>query len=271
MDTHDALNSSGLLMASEAGILSVEPWLSTELSDVELSFVDVVEEYLPNAVLDLGKRLMTSRAVPLLEPGAHSVFLSGEGEAPAFQAAATGPALDRRAVVAAALAAQLPDLRLVPIDEVIGLRAALKDYLPAFRLEVVKLADEIAADGALDATQLATEVEKRWERDLAPQLQEIREKVRTLAYPRKLLASLVEDKGTLSATASSVVLAVGSVYAGVGTLLPAAAAATYPLLKALNDTLSDRDEARRNRLYFLYGAQERLRRRRRDSRLEEAT
>ena len=50
-------------------------------------------------------------------------------------------------------------------------------------------------------------------------------------------------------------LAAGTVFAGVGALVPAVAAAAFPFVRALNETLKTRDEARKNRLYFLFKAQ----------------
>jgi hypothetical protein len=56
------------------------------------------------------------------------------------------------------------------------------------------------------------------------------------------------------------VLAAGTVFAGAGALVPAVATAAFPFVRALNETLKTRDEARKNRLYFLFEADRRLRR-----------
>jgi len=144
------------------------------------------------------------------------------------------------------------------IEEIIDLRESLSDYLPAFRAAMIELSGEVAKQTDTDLQSLASEIDFYWQRDLAPALQEISHEVSRARYPRKLLSAFASDKTALAGTASAVVLAAGSVFAGAGTLIPAAAAAAFPFVRALNDVLHSRDDVRANRLYFLYEVQKRI-------------
>jgi hypothetical protein len=56
-----------------------------------------------------------------------------------------------------------------------------------------------------------------------------------------------------------VALAAGSTFAGLGALIPAAAAAAYPFVHALNERLKAGEEIKKNRLFFLYDLERRVR------------
>jgi hypothetical protein len=157
--------------------------------------------------------------------------------------------------VASAVTSSLPGMNELSIGEIIDLRESLSDYLPAFRAAMIELSGEVSRQTQPDLISLGSEIDLYWQRDIAPVLQEINHEVGKARYPRKLLSAFSSDKTALAGTASAVMLAAGSVFAGAGTLIPAAAAAAFPFVKALNDALHSRDDVRKNRLYFLYAVQ----------------
>lgn len=146
----------------------------------------------------------------------------------------------------------LPGLERLTIAEILDLRRELEEYLPAFRSEVFHLGEDIANADEMTQEEVSLELERRWHRDVAPAVMEIRQQIAAASYPRHLLNAVTTEKGSLAALAGAFALGAGSLAAGVSALLPAAAAAAYPFAKALNETLSARREARRSRLYFLY-------------------
>jgi hypothetical protein len=250
----DDLKSTGMTKAQQQGILHVVPWCEEEMTPYELAWVDYMDEYLPTAMEGLVRRLTSRSGIPaLLEPGAEQALASlGGVEERVPQAEHKFGA---STVIATALAARLPGLDRMQVEEVLDLRDDLADYLVPFRAHVMHLADDIAGADGVTPREMAQEIDYRWHRDINPALQELTATMGRGSYRRNLLNAFSEDKTTMLTTGSSLVLAAGTVFAGVGALVPAVAAAAFPFVRALNETLKTRDEARKNRLYFLFKAQ----------------
>ena len=253
-DQRDALASGQIAAAVDSGVLEVERWGDSDLDYQELVWVPYAEEYLPQAIEALVERLGTMQGAIMLEPNARRVLGTSNG-VETHEPRSGEPFEASIATLASVLTAQLPGLTDMPIDEILGLRADLSPHLSPFRSEMLTIAEEISAAHDEKPFDLAREAERRWVRDVAPALREIEHHVRKGRYGRNLLSSLTEDRATMGSALSSVVLAVGTTYAGLAALLPAAATAAYPFVRALNETLREHDEAKRNRLYFLYQAQ----------------
>ncbi|MEW5542688.1 hypothetical protein AB1339_34205 [Streptomyces cyaneofuscatus] len=261
LDRRDGLMSPELDRAIERGILGCSGWSSVQPDPRELVWSDVWEEFIPYTAQCILHRLAESSNVPLLDPGARNTISQSVGSETLIELTGENQGLHLPAGVAGSLMAHLPGLNELGVDELLDLRESLNEYLAAFRGELVSLSDEIESDESADAERLGIEIERRWHRDMAPVVQEIQHEVKSASYPRSLLNSFSADKATMTSAASSVVLAAGSVFAGAGALIPAAAAAAFPFVSALNDSLKSKREIRKNKLYFLYGIQNRLQKR----------
>jgi hypothetical protein len=238
--------------------LDCSAWHLDAPNPFQLSWNEVQQAYLPNAMASLVHRLATSQGVPLLEPGADLQLKKILKRKRVAEAVRTHQSLRAPVAVASAITSSLPGLNDLSIAEIIDLRSSLSDYLPAFRAAMVELSEEVSKQTGPDLTALGSEIDLRWQRDISPVLQEIDQEVSRTKYPRRLLSAFASDKSVLAGTASAVILAAGSVFAGAGTLIPAAAAAAFPFVKALNDTLNSGDDVKRNRLYFLYAVQQHI-------------
>jgi hypothetical protein len=148
--------------------------------------------------------------------------------------------------------AGLEDLSIV---EVLDLREDLRDYLPHFRSEMVRLSEDVSA---METADIANEIDRRWHLDLAPVLEEIRRAVAKARYPRKLIDVVTSDAKSTASLAGSLALAAGSLAAGLGSLIPAVTAAAYPFVKARMLAEEEMEKARQNKLFFLYALQTRL-------------
>lgn len=254
----DALLSDELDLAVRRNILDCSSWNLAVPSPYEMSWPDVREAYLPNAIATVVHRLATSKGVPLLEPGAELQLRQVLGRKGVVKAVRSHESLRAPVAIATAITSSLPGLNELSVAEIIELRESLSDYLPAFRAAMIELSGEVSKQTVSDAASLASEIDLYWQRDISPVLQDISREVSRAQYPRRLLSAFSSDKSVLAGTASAVVLAAGSIFAGAGTLIPAAAAAAFPFVKALNDTINSRDDIRKNRLYFLYAVQQRI-------------
>ena len=258
----DSLVSDELDMAINRKLLECSAWHLDMPSPYQLSWTQVQKSFGAGAVAGLLERLGTATGVPLLEPGAHLQLSQVLGHDRIVQAVHHHDALRMPVAVASAVTSSLPGMNELSIGEIIDLRESLANYLPAFRAAMIKLSEEVSKQTQPDLIPLASEIDLYWQRDIAPVLQEINHEVSRARYPRKLLSAFSSDKAALAGTASAVMLAAGSVFAGAGALIPAAAAAAFPFVKALNDALHSRDDVRKNRLYFLYAVQKRIDQRR---------
>lgn len=259
----DALVSNELELAISRNVLDCSAWHLDVPNPYLLSWTEVQEKYFPNAVASLAHRLATTSGVPLLEPGADLQLKQILGRKRVAQATRNHKNLSAQVAVASAITSSLPGLNDLSVSEIIDLRESLSDYLPAFRAAMIELSEEISKQTDSGPASLASEIDLYWQRDISPVLQDISREVSQARYSRKLLSAFSSDKSVLAGTASAVILAAGSVFAGAGTMIPAAAAAAFPFVKALNETLHSRDDIQKNRLYFLYAVQRRANKRRR--------
>ncbi|MFI7137597.1 hypothetical protein ACIBQ5_07485 [Streptomyces massasporeus] len=257
-DRHKNLINDGIELAVKQGVLECSAWHPEPPKPHILSWSDVQDEFPSEAAYALVGRLAETQGVPMLDPGAQtsiSHFLNSET---LIQLTGENEGVRHPFAVSASLMTHLPGFEELEVSEVLDLRKELAPYLPAFRGEMVSLSEEIGAEVAVDSVMLAKEIERRWHKDLAPVLQEIQMEVGKARYSRNLLAAFSSDKAAMASTATSVMLAAGSVFAGAASLIPAAAAAAFPFVAALNETLKSRDDVRKNRLYFLHGVTRRI-------------
>lgn len=251
---HEMLTSSGLELAMSRGQLSYDGWLEDdEMTPFYLNWDEGIDAYLPAAKLAMVDSLVRARGVPLVDLGTQ-VALESVNIQPGLSEMTSSyqPHLDYGTKLTAVLSASLPHLQELPLDEVLDLRESLKDHLPAFRSEMLTLSEGIPSDSRIDSYALGREAAIVWSRKIEPLLQDIQHEVKLARYPRQVLNSITQDRGGITGVSAAIILAAGSTFAGLAALIPAAAAAAYPFVHALNETLKTRAELKKNRLYFLY-------------------
>ncbi|MCR6690058.1 hypothetical protein [Cellulomonas sp.] len=244
------LKSSELQKLSDTGLLTTSGWAVGGDDAWSLAWTDEADFF--SRIIDdlIGSMASWGNAV-LIEPGSR-MFLSREATAP-DDAPVISP--ERLAVE---LFGRLPGMRELPLDEIMEIRHDLSDYLAPFRAEIVLMSDELTNNANRDGSAISAEIDHAWHGRIRPILAELDSKVKRGKYPRQLLNAFSEDTSSVAATGASVLLAAGSMYAGVGALLPAVAAASLPFIRALNSRLKATDEVRDHRLYFLYEASRRI-------------
>lgn len=247
---HD-LQSAPLKALADEGILTESGWAAGEDDAWSLAWTDP-DEFFVRIVDDLVRSSSQWGDAVLLEPGTRMLLTKKD------QAKIGVPVGISAPLLAASLIGRLPGVQEVEISELIEIRGDLAAYLVPFRAEVLNLAAEVASDASRDAGTTMVAVDRLWHAKVNPILAELEAKVRKGGYPRQLLNAFGDDTQSLAASGASVVLATGSIYAGIGVLLPAAAAATVPFVRALKATLAARDDIRENRMYFLYEARRRV-------------
>ena len=252
---HVALDAKLLDAAIRAGILEVSPWSAlTDLMDLAFMPDDA---FFDASIESMLIRLASTERSILLDSGA-LMFTGNEYQSLRQDRELKGRDIETQ--VATALCGYLPSLERLDITEILDLRSSLQSHLPVFRQEVARLSDDINSAGAIMSRRdITAEIDRRWTREIDPVLSEIRQEVARASLPRQFLRAFSQEKDVLASTASSVVLAAGSVAAGLSTLIPAMAAASYPLVKILNEYIEARDEIKKNRLYFLHAAEHRIR------------
>lgn len=252
------LSLEDLAPAVERDLVSVSGWRESGTDPWSLAWSDE-NDFFALAPDELIDQLVDRPNAVMFEPGSRMTLGDSLADGGTLIASPATQPLVSPISVAAALFARLPTMASVPVGELLEIRDDLHDYLAPFRAGMVDLAEQISSEPDLDEKAMAQRIERCWYRDIDPALQELRNKARNSGYPRQLLATFSEDKGSLIGATSSVVLAAGSLVAGVATLLPAMAAASVPFVRALNGRLKERDDLKGNRLYFLYKLQDRLR------------
>ncbi|WP_327038808.1 hypothetical protein [Micromonospora maris] len=262
VERHRALEGNALEAAISRGYLSTEGWLPPFPRDWSGGLLVNLDEMFDASLDEFVDRLAVADQQPMLDAGANWVLENWPGTDGLPRQSMDQP-VDWRSTsnLVAQSMMRLPGLERLSLVDVIDLREELSDYLPAFRSEMLKLGDDIAGSGNSSSEEVANEVERRWHRDIAPSLVEIRREVVEASYPRRLLNSLTGEKDSLIAVGGAFMLGAGSVAAGLSTLIPAAAAAAYPFVRAARDSLAAKSEAQKNRLYFLYKLEEGIARR----------
>ncbi|NTW38631.1 MAG: hypothetical protein HGA44_01890 [Cellulomonadaceae bacterium] len=246
---YTALSSPALDRLVEAGMLTVSGWSAGDDDPWTLAWTDD-DEFLARIIDDLLANMNSWGDAVLIESG--SRFLLPAGRLPAL------PATPTPEDIASSLVARIPGLREITIDELVEIRSDLDDYLAAFRAEVITMSKDLAAEQHGGSLEPVDVIDRAWHANVSPILKDLDTKVKRGSYPRQLLGAFAEDIGTQAASGASVLFAAGSALAGVGTLLPAAAAASVPFLRALNSRLKARDDLRDHRLFFLYEANRRI-------------
>lgn len=247
------LEDGELQVAIQAGLLESARWDARERSEEEIHF-EPESEYFTGTIDAMLEKARNPHVIPMLDPGTRLLIglethrlANRELEVP------NGVMIDHGLVAINALG-NLPGIHDLSIAEIIDVRESLKDYLPAFRSEMIKMADSISEGSDLSTVDIAYEVNRRWDRDIAPAMVEMERAVAAARYPKKLIDVVLSDRSGIATAATSVVLAAGSFAAGFSTLIPAAATASYPFLKALNDKIRERGDLEKKSLYFLYSA-----------------
>lgn len=115
---------------------------------------------------------------------------------------------------------------------------------------MIRLSEEVARIDS--SSEVADIIERRWHRDVSPVLEEIRREVAAARYPRRLLDAVTSDPTAMASSAGALTLAAGGLAFSLSAFVPAVAAAALPLLKARADRNQRLDQARTNRLFFLY-------------------
>jgi hypothetical protein len=244
------LEATELTLPMSSELLSVEGWLETLPRDHNALAINTdvmaqvaVESFVKMVTESSGRSMLDAGADWTLQSGRPRKRKPSRGRHGAWQAST---------MLAANAIVRIPGIDRLPIAELLDVKESLHDYLPAFRAEMIRLGDDVAAEGNASAEQIVNEVEHRYHRDIAPVVAEIRQQVAAAAFPRRLLNTMTSERDSLTALGGAVLLAAGSVATGLSTLVPAVAAATYPFAKAMAASMTGRDDVKRNRLYFLY-------------------
>jgi hypothetical protein len=255
------LEDGKLGRAAEAGLLTIEGWLPALPRDFSAVAAADIDEMYEESMDQFVEQLNNAERQPLLDAGAAWVANNWPHPRNDHSRRRHRKPKDWHAatLVSANAIIRLPGLDRLPLIEVLDLRDDLREYLPSFRSEMVRLGEDIANDENITAVDIAAEVDRRWHKEIAPVLADIRQKIASAAYPRQLLSAVTSEKDALGAIGGALVLAAGSVAAGASMLVPAAAAATYPFAKALNQRISTLEEVRKNRMFFLYALEKGIR------------
>jgi hypothetical protein len=243
---HFDLESDGLSLAESKGVLEVFPWNADTVSPFQLTWDHLAQDYFQDAVNQMAERLEVGSNPISIEPAALALLRPTSSSA--------GPTSETTMYVSSLLASQVPGLAVMTIEELLELREDNAQYLAPFRSAILEIADNVA--GAEGATP--QEIEKltkiAWEREAAPALRELEFQLESANLGRKVLDTIMEDKGAAVAAGASLALGFGTVLAGLVALIPAAMAAAYPVAKAVTQRGKERRLAKQNRMYFLYRA-----------------
>lgn len=255
----DQLDSKSLDLLRDRGILEVRTWTNgvsradwyQDVSKFGEFMGEMLNEseHFQRIVDEVALNLSDSRGVLMADPGAALVLGTGQQSRPS------------PADIGISMVSRLPGLYDVEIAELIEIRDSLEPYLAPFRAAVINIEEEIAARTFDNARTSAEEVDRLWYKRVAPTTQEIAAQVRRGGYPRALLAAFTEDGASKVAAGATIAIASGSLVAGAIALIPAALAAGVPFVRALASKLEAQDTAKDNRLFFMYAAQEELKRR----------
>ncbi|WP_431881192.1 hypothetical protein [Micromonospora chalcea] len=236
---HEMLVAPELIPAIDRDVLTVQGWVE-DLPPQARIFV-ANEDFLEESFAGMLERLQDPQKLALMD----AALPSSSEEVNSFTEAPASPAFLGNAIIS-----RIPGLSDLPMMEVLDLRDDLKAYLPHFRSEIVQLSQDVAQVSS--RRDLVAEVDRRWHRDIAPAMEEIRREVAAARYPKRLLDAVTSDPATIASGAGALTIAAGGLAVGLSALLPAVAAAAYPFLKA--KALRDQGlaKAQTNKLFFLY-------------------
>ncbi|MER3387941.1 MAG: hypothetical protein RIC81_06920 [Microcella pacifica] len=243
---HFDLESEGLSLAESKGVLKVLPWNANEVSPFHLSWDTVKRDYFESAVSQMADRLVVGTSPISIEPAARASIT------PSPPTSNLGSETTMQ--VSTVLANQVPGLALMTVSEILDLRSDNQAYLAPFRSAIFDVAQGVAGAEGASLQEVEKLAKIAWEREVAPALRELEFQLERAGFGKKLLSTVLEDKGAAVAATASLALGFGTVVAGLAALVPAAMAATYPVAKALAETGNERRLSKQNRMYFLYQA-----------------
>ncbi|WP_157744639.1 hypothetical protein [Micromonospora viridifaciens] len=240
-ERHDMLIASEIRQAIDRGVLSIQGWGSDVSPDDQENVF--IEDFLAECLNGVIERLRSPSRVALLDPGV----------AGATGDVGTASSSRRPSFIANEMLSRLVGLHDLPVVEVLDLREDLKDYLPHFRSEMIRLAEEIAQSEIEE--EIPAILDRRWHRDILPALEEIRREVAAARYPRRLLDAVTSDPVAITSSVGALTVAAGGLAFGLNALAPAIFAAAPAFLRAKADQSQRIEKARTNKLFFLYAVQ----------------
>lgn len=138
----------------------------------------------------------------------------------------------------------------LPLDEIVGVREELADYLQPFRGFVVGVSQGV--DWAnVDDVERGRLLQMVWETDVQPAITEMEAHLRSASFVRNAIDVFSDGRDTFTAVGLAIGTVAASGFFGFSTLA-ATAAATPPLLKALLGSVRARESVKQNRAYFVH-------------------
>lgn len=205
----------------------------------------MADEYFEDAIAQMASRLQEGTNPLSIDPVAQATIRPSTSKIPLSETTMH---------VSMVLADRLPGLSTLSIPELLDLRSANAAYLAPFRAALLEIAGDVSGAEGASPQELERLTKLAWERDVEPALLELEFQVERAGFGKKLLATVVDDKGSAIAAGASLAMGFGSLVAGLASLIPAAVAAVYPVARALKERADDRRLTKTNRMYFLYRA-----------------
>jgi hypothetical protein len=243
---HFDLESESLDLAVSKGVLQVRAWNADSVTPYQMTWSPMAREYFENAVAQMADRLESGSNPISIEPAARASIRPAEADG--------GPTSETTMHVSNVLASRVPGLAQMSIDELLDLREDNQQYLAPFRSAILEMAQNVAGAEGASPREIEKLTKIAWEREAAPALRELEFRLEGATFGRKLLDTVMEDKGAAVSAGAALVMGFGTVLAGLVALVPAAMAAAYPVAKAVAERGTERRLAKQNRMYFLYQA-----------------
>lgn len=259
---YNLLGDGDISILTDSGIVSSQGWAPADINPTMIA-VNGQQQYVDSWAGWAAESLVDATAdAVMFEPGAHMAFSHHELQQNLKQASTGSLA----STLAASTLGRLPGLTESPIREVLEIRNDLQEHLAAFRAEILDLESKISAQSDGSTQSIEKLIDSYWHRELNPALAEMHSKLKKGKYRRHVLDSF-STNGNITAAAGGfaanigavgVLLAGGPIAAGLAAMVTGIAAASVPLIASASAALKSSDEARDNRLYFLYEAGQRL-------------
>lgn len=238
-----------LTPAIDAGVVQIDPLVAADAKEM-------LEVYMQK----LGALIKRGKAYPVFDDATGELVRAGVAEG-LLQVSRGNERRGRQAAVATDLLSRMPSLPRASMDQVLSVRRELETPLIRFRSTVIALARQL--DAELFEDELDGEIDDLYLEQVAPALEDLAEAFTTDAYLRELAAATAEDIKWLFATGAGLtigLLQTGRLPALAATAIGAGGVATSAAARATLTVRKTRDDARHRSLYFLYRANEQLRR-----------
>jgi hypothetical protein len=160
----------------------------------------------------------------------------------------------REVSLAGELFGQLPGFPRATVDELVDIREELDGPLRRFRVALAGISEELNETRTTD--EFRAEARHLWTIEVSPALQEIEDATRSNTYLYQLTEHLLAKPDGLVAAGG--LLVGGMAGPDVPQLVTSAAATALPAARALWEHQKGSLEIRRNKFYFLYALQDRL-------------